>query len=494
MNDDTTPWMKLLRELFGDDAEDALEELQRMGMDPAALASASGISASPGMMDHVLSQIRDLMSQSAGEDVNWTLAHDVARGVAAQGGDPTITASVADSHRAAVSRAELWLDAVTDFDPSSLQPAVWSRAEWVEATMPTWRVLAGPVAVSVSHALGAVLRGESEDSAGAGDDELAAFGLGGENASGILSSVSPTVCGMHMGQAAGEMAREAFGGTDLGIPLLPDSRVALVPHAIADFAEGLEIDADEVRTFVALREAAHVRLFAAAPWLPGQLHSAIERYASTINIDPEALDSAVRDAGAGDPAKLQKALSRGIFAPDHSESQLATLESVETMLALIEGWVDEVTTRAAAPHLPHIGRLREMMRRRRASGGPAEDVFASLLGLELRPRRLRDASSLWAALSVRLGPEARDNFWSHPDLLPDATALGDWEAWVNTAVSGGGDADDLDRDLEKLLSGGYPDSDGGDTDAGAGDSQKDAEEGPGDGENGSADDDPRRDS
>lgn len=451
MNDDTTPWMKLLRELFGDDADAALEELERMGMDPAALANASGMAASPGMMDHVLSQIRSLMAQSEGEDVNWTLAHDVARGVAAQGGDPSVTAAMAATHRAAVSRAELWLDAVTHFDPSPLQPRVWSRAEWLEATLPTWRVLAGPVAVSVSHALGGVLKGEGMDD----ENDLSALGLDGSQAQGIMNSISPTVCGMHMGQAAGEMAREAFGGTDLGIPLLPDSRVALVPHAIAQFAEGLDVDDEEVRSYVALREAAHVRLFAAATWLPGQLHAAIERYAGGITIDPEALDAAVRDAGAGDPAKLQQALSQGIFAPEHSEAQSTTLEHIETLLALIEGWVDDVTTRAAAPHLPHIGPLREMMRRRRASGGPAEDVFASLLGLELRPRRLRDASSLWAALSARLGSEARDQFWSHPDLLPDAEGLGDWQAWVDKAVAGPGDGDDMDRELEKLLSGGY---------------------------------------
>jgi len=493
MTDDTTPWMQLLRELFGDDADAALEQLQSMGMDPEALASASGMAASPGMMDHVLSQIRALMSQSEGEDVNWTLAHDVARGVAAQGGDPTVSATVAATHREAVSRAELWLDAVTDFDPSPLPPRVWSRAEWVEATMPTWRVLAGPVAVSVSHALGAVLRGEAEDD-DSSDDALSAFGLEGGQAQGIMNSVSPTVCGMHMGQAAGEMAREAFGGTDLGIPLLPDSRVALVPQAITDFAEGLDIDDDEVRSFVALREAAHVRLFAAAPWLPGQLHAAIERYAGGISIDPEALDAAVRDAGAGDPAKLQQALSRGIFAPSHSESQSASLESIETMLALIEGWVDDVTMRAAAPHLPHIGPLREMMRRRRASGGPAEDVFASLLGLELRPRRLRDASSLWAALSARLGSDARDKFWSHPDLLPDAEALGDWKAWVDKAVSGPDPDDEMDRDLEKLLSGGFgPHSEDG-ADTPSGDAPETPEGGSTEGTEDGPDDAPGRDS
>ncbi|WP_156159202.1 zinc-dependent metalloprotease [Demequina gelatinilytica] len=440
MSDESTPWMRLLRELFGDDAEAALEELERMGMDPDALAASAGLSASPAMMEHVLSQIRGLIAQSSGEDVNWSLAHDVARGVASQGGDPSVSAAVASSHRQAVSRAELWLDAVTDFDPARLEPRVWSRAEWVEATLPTWRTLAGPVAVSVSHALGGLLEGAVE----------APPVDGGIDPSALLRSVSPTVCGMHLGQAAGEMAREAFGATDLGIPLLAEPRVVMVPKAIADFASGLDIEEDAVRAFLALREAAHVRLFAAAPWLPGQLHTLIERYAQGITIDLEALEDAVRDAGLGDPARLQKALNRGIFQSQHSDEQKATLESIETLLALIEGWVDDVTMRAAAPHLADIGALREMMRRRRAAGGPAEDTFANLLDLELRPRRMRDASSMWAALHARLGAEGRDEVWSHPDLLPTSEDLGAWQAWVEAYVTRG-TGDDMDRELERLL-------------------------------------------
>ncbi|WP_296666112.1 zinc-dependent metalloprotease [Demequina sp.] len=440
MSDESTPWMRLLRELFGDDAELALEELRRMGMDPEALAASSGLSASPAMMEHVLGQIRSLVTQSAGEDVNWALAHDVARGVAAQGGDPSVSAAQANAHRAAVSRAELWLDAVTDFDPTRLEPRIWSRAEWVEATLPTWRTLAGPVAVSVSRALGGLLEGSSdlEDTPG------------GIDASGLIRSVSPTVCGMHMGQAAGEMATEAFGATDLGIPLLAEARVVMIPSAIAEFAQGLDIDEDEVRTFLALREAAHVRLFGAAPWLPGQLHTLIERYSRGITIDLDALEEAVRDAGLGDPARLQQALNRGIFASHHTEEQTATLESIETLLALIEGWVDDVTMRAGAPHLPDIGALREMMRRRRAAGGPAEDTFANLLDLELRPRRMRDASAMWAAVHARIGHEGRDGVWSHPDLLPSSEDLGNWEAWVAAYVARG-EGDDVDRELERLL-------------------------------------------
>jgi putative hydrolase len=443
--------MRLLRELFGDDAEAALEQLRAMGVDPSTLAEASGVAQSPGMMDHLLGQIRALMAQSDGEDVNWNLAHDVARGVAAQGGDPTVSAATAALHRAAVTSAELWLDAATDFNPSTLEPRVWSRAQWVEATLPTWKYLAGPVAASVSQALGGLLREEQESRPESQGSDL-------------IGAVSPTVCGMHMGEAAGALAREAFGATDLGIPLLDESRVVLIPRSIDEFAEGLDVDTEQVRAFVALREAAHVRLFGAASWLPGQLRASIERYAKGVTIDIEALDHAVREAGMGDPKKLQSALSTGIFTSTHSDDQRTTLDAIETWLALVEGWVEEVTTRAAAPHLPALGNLREMMRRRRAAGGPAEDAFAKLLGLELRPRKLRDASAMWAALTSRVGPEARDAFWSHPDVLPSATELGDWQAWVDR-VTGDIEPDAMDRELEKMLTEGSGDTPPGDSDA-----------------------------
>ncbi|MGO1341436.1 MAG: zinc-dependent metalloprotease, partial [Cellulosimicrobium funkei] len=63
--------------------------------------------------------------------------------------------------------------------------------------------------------------------------------------------------------------------------------------------------------------------------------------------------------------------------------------------------------------------------RRRAAGGPAEHTFATLVGLELRPRRSRDAAALWALIAAQSGAGARDAVWDHPDLLPDGTDLDD---------------------------------------------------------------------
>jgi zinicin-like metallopeptidase len=104
--------------------------------------------------------------------------------------------------------------------------------------------------------------------------------------------------------------------------------------------------------------------------------------------------------------------------------------------------------------MPHAQALREAVRRRRATGGPAEATFAALVGLELRPRRLRDAAALWGALRAGEGPAARDAVWAHPDLLPTAADLDDPLAFAERTR----EADDLDVDspefaaqLEALL-------------------------------------------
>ena len=65
-----------------------------------------------------------------------------------------------------------------------------------------------------------------------------------------------------------------------------------------------------------------------------------------------------------------------------------------------------------------------------ATGGPAERTFATLVGLELRPRRLRDAAALWQALEQRRGIDGREAIWAHPDLLPSAADLDDPAAWA----------------------------------------------------------------
>ena len=231
-----------------------------------------------------------------------------------------------------------------------------------------------------------------------------------------------------------------------------------MPANVAAFAEGLDVGEDDVLLYLALREAAHQRLFAHVPWLREHLIGAVTDYARGLEINTENIQSKVEEQMRGidptNPESLQELLEGGLFDLPKSPEQEAALQRLEVTLALVEGWVDEVVGQATAERMPAAAKLQEAVRRRRAAGGPAEQTFASLVGLELRPRRLRDASTLWGSLRTRQGAEARDGVWMHPDLLPTAADLDDPLGFREDAAAPEAMSDeDFDAALQDLLDG-----------------------------------------
>ena len=355
-----------------------------------------------------LRRIGDLLSGSEGP-VNWKLARESA--LQAVANEPPVIDSDTAAVREAVSLADLWLDPVTTMPSGVASAQAWSRRRWIEVTLPTWTELVEPVAARVGAAMGGALPEEMRGVAGP--------------LLGVLQQMGALMFGGQVGQALGQLAGEVVGATDVGLPLGPAGQAALLPGNIRTFGEGLGLPDDEVRLYLALREAAHHRLFGHVPWLRSHLFDSVGAYARGITIDTGALESALRDVDPTDPESMQRALGGGMFEPQTTPEQQAALRRLETALALVEGWVDHVVGTAAGAHLPAAAALRETVRRRRATGGPAEQTFAALVGLELRPRRLRDAATLWAALEDRRGLAARDRPWSHPDLLPGPDDLDD---------------------------------------------------------------------
>lgn len=244
--------------------------------------------------------------------------------------------------------------------------------------------------------------------------------------------------GSQLGQALGGLAQEVLGTTDIGLPLAPHGVAALLPTNVEAFARDVARDPQEVLHYLALREAAAGRLFAHAAWLSGRLRTDITRYASDITIDTARLEqvaSQLDPAMLSDPSLLEDPSGATIilddlFTPTHTPAQQQVLDRLEGLLALMEGWVDTVVTAAATPHLPTAAALGESMRRRRAAGGPAELTFANLVGLQLRPRRLREAATLWQTVEATRGLSERDAVWDHPDYLPDPEDLNDPAAFA----------------------------------------------------------------
>lgn len=371
-----------------------------------------------------LQRFGQLLSTSSGP-VHWQLAHDTARQLVAANGDPSVSSVERAAVVEAVEIAQVWLDDKTSLPSVGVTAQAWSRAEWVEQTLPRWKALVLPLAERMAQASAEAMPAQMPE-------EMRAMAA---PLMGMMGQMSGVMFGGQVGQGLGALAQEVLTASDVGIPLAPTGVAALVPRNVGEFGGGLGIPDDQVRIYLALRECAHVRLFQHASWLTSRIEAAIADYASGISVDMAGIEQALGGIDPSTPQAMEEIMSSGVFEPPATAEQQAALERLEHLLALVEGWVDDVTSDAADTRLPAAGALREAMRRRRATGGPAERTFGTLVGLSLRPRRLREASSLWRALAEHRTIAERDALWSHPDLLPDGAALDDPIGFATKAPS-----------------------------------------------------------
>jgi putative hydrolase len=391
------------------------------------------------MMQQMQQQIQEQFSKlginasgvgGSTEALPKNLVRDTAKKFATAQGSAPIGANDVSEVEQAISIAELWLNDATFFPQSPNTGSVaLARTDWVDTTLAGWQTTVEPLAIGLSSAIGELLnqaQGESESQ----DNP---FGQGNMQIpigmiSALLNSFIGSLVATQFGQAIGGLAGKVTGAHDVGLPLIDGAYPTLVPQNIKVWATDLDIPMDEIRIFHALREAAVARLFAHNPWLVSYIRTAITDYGKGINIDMDAIQEQAQQAlesGNGfdpsNPESFTLALNDGIFTPQETPAQRAALTKLETVLALIDGWSEEVVALAAGDRLPNIGALQETLRRARATSAPAQQLFSSLFGLQVSPRLTREASAFWKQVREIKDVEARDRIWS--GILPTADDL-----------------------------------------------------------------------
>ncbi len=414
------------------------------GGDPFGGAFGGGGEFDMSQLGQIFSKLGEMFSGAgnpmAGGQSGGAVNYDLARQLASS--SIGFVAPVPEQTSAAISDAvrlaETWLDGATPLPAGTTRAVAWTPTEWIDNTLDTWKRLCDPVAEQISTVWASALPEEAKAMAG----PLLA----------MMSQMGGMAFGSQLGQALGKLSREVLTSTDIGLPLGPKGIAALMPDAVESLAAGLEQPRSEILTFLAAREAAHHRLFSHVPWLSGQLLSTVEAFAKGTKIDMTGIEEFARDfnpASLTDPSQMEQLLNQGIFEPKATPEQTVALERLETLLALIEGWVQTVVSAALGDRIPGTPALSETLRRRRATGGPAEQTFATLVGLELRPRKMREAAALWERLTEAVGADARDGVWQHPDLLPSAADLDEPAAFIDRMI--GGDTSGIDSAFEQAI-------------------------------------------
>lgn len=428
---DPDDFAKFLQELLSGNGNLNAEELARV----------AGLPNDPAVISALLAQLQQAISQGESQTVagvNWTVASQQAIAAARDG-----SKSVSDSSKAALLEAtkiaNLWLDQATSLSALASEPKVISREVWVQDALPLFQELAGPIAQRVAAALTENLQQNLPSEL----DSLAA------GAQGIMRSAGGALFAMQLGSALGKLSQEVITGGDIGLPFYAESRAAFLLQNLNQFISENSLDEGQANIYLAVRELAHARLFRHSRWLRESVIAQLTNYANGISIDGDAMSELASSITPENAEALKEALESGALLSERTEEQLAALGSIETLLALIEGWV-EVVTENSTKLLPDAGSLDEVLRRRRATSSPAQSTFATLVGLELKPRRTREAAAFWRTLTDRLGIDQRDAIWDHPDLLPTSEDISNVEGYLERLGKG---EDSIDQALRDLLNG-----------------------------------------
>lgn len=478
-------WLEMLSHFMGQDAENLTKKISNQGFNSnfqSFIENGSGLG-----FQQLQAQLQSLFTPVDGP-INWSTAQQVAIQVLNQDSTVPLTATEADAIRKQLAVADLWLDAVTDLTPPHTTREVWDKKQWLVSTLPAWKQLCDPVILKVTDAIVEGIKEQLSRHGLAPEDMKASAAIPGfgeilspMNPAELLDKLGANIFAIEIGKAMGQVAQKAFGSTDLGIPLTGISIMGLVPSNIKDFATDLDIDETEITQFLAVREAAHARLFNAVSWLRHHLNMLLKKYAQTIVINHEAVEESIQNMqekfiGNTDdetltggmnlplgiplgamsnmkPEEMGIAVPLNLFKTDTDGPQGEALSQLQALLAVIEGWVDEVSMQACLPHLSSTYALRELLRRHRAVTCPIEKVLKPIIGMELSPKEARNAAKICQILNQEKGAKERDAIWAHPHKIPTAKELTKPEKFLKLRQKALEETENIDKELNSLLEG-----------------------------------------
>jgi len=418
------------------DFDALLKKFSEMGIDSGALAGAKSffesMQSGASTTDQSLIKVANL--------------REIARKIITAKGDLPIGNLDQEKLNQSLLLANTWLDTEILF-PAAVMPSqsAWSKRDWLDESVIGWQQLIEPLALGMADALGNVITNASAslpiEFMGSTEQSPAQQEAMKLMLARILRGFMGTLIATQLGQGIGMLANSITGANDVAIPLLKtDSGSHLIPQNINEWAEGLGIDQEQVAIYLSLREAAASRLFANSPWLQNYIKDLITAYGKGISIDVESITRQAEEAMASgeidmnNPQAINLALNAGLFTPQQTPAQELALTRLEMTLALIEGWIDHVISQVAADRMPAFNALIENSRRRRATNAPMQQLFANLLGLEVSPRKMREASAFWSEVKNLKGADGRDKCWEDAAFLPMPDDLSDVKAFLDSVT------------------------------------------------------------
>ena len=354
--------------------------------------------------------------------VNWDVARQTSMWLATDGQpEPNVDPLERIRLEELVRVADLQVSSVTGLSTSiaggvlSVLPV--TRGDWALHSLEAYRPFLERLATSLSAA--------GDDA----DDDL------GDATTQLLGDLGkllgPVLLGMQSGFMLGHLARRALGQYDMPLPRLPADQLLVVPANLDAFADQWSLAPDDLRLWVCLHEVTHHAVLG-RPHVRARLEELINEYVRGFEVDPAALEASLGNLDPTDAAGLQAVLGNPetLLGAVRSPRQQETLTRIETLTAVIEGYVDHVMDTTGRGLIGSYGQLTEALRRRRVEASDGDRFAARLLGLELGRGQYERGATFIRGVVERAGEEALSRLWVSARELPTPAELDAPGLWL----------------------------------------------------------------
>ena len=254
-----------------------------------------------------------------------------------------------------------------------------------------------------------------------------------------LASVAGRVLAVEIGALLGFAARHVLGQYEY--PLLGGERkprLLFVGENIDVAATQLGGEPDPVLDWIALHETTHSVQFAAAPWMRAHVGGLARTLLAEapVRLPVAEILARAREIATSDPRQTFDEI-RGsdpvsLLAPAES---LATINSLQAVMASVEGYAEHVMDAAAGNLGAAVAELRAGLDARRRNRSVPVRILSWLFGFELKMRQYEQGKRFCDAVVATAGIAGLNGAWEQPETLPDREELADPEAWVERVLA-----------------------------------------------------------
>ncbi len=202
-------------------------------------------------------------------------------------------------------------------------------------------------------------------------------------------------------------------------------RLLFVLPNLGEAVHNFEANEQEFMTWVALHEVTHAVQFAGVPWLQGHVAGLVREILHSAELRIER-PRKMRMPSTDELKRIGAALRHGdLISVVTSESERATLDQVQAVMAVIEGHAEHVMDAVAPDLLPSLPKLREALDRRRHSQSGLSRLLARLLGLEMKLRQYERGKYFCDAIVDAAGTRGATSRVLEPRRAADARRAGE---------------------------------------------------------------------